>query len=286
MKRLPKVIPPRSRVRLIRADTRTPEWRKDVGRQFRVGYYGRKDGLGCIWLVNEEGEYEQTTDPKLLAKYFDVEQVSSEIDLYGIAKRPLGRIRMRSPLERLNGRSAIDVFEAAKELWEKGDAGSVRGLIDTLRNGKRVLNRTAAAYALYLTNGKTAIRPLERAVGNKREHPKVRGQAAESLAHNHRPSSHRVLRENLVDPAREVRFWCAYALWQMADRDALVSLRELAECDHRIVKGFWSVSKEARDAIRSIREEMRSEKGRLQRCQFCAKTWKNKSRLKRTGKRR
>ena len=282
MKR-PKVIPPRSRVRLIRADKRTPEWRKDVGCQFRVGYYSRKDGLGCIWLVNENGEYEQTTDRKFLAKHFDLERLSNETNLYGVGKRRLGRIRMRSPLERLNGRSAIVVFEAAKELWEKDDTGSVRGLIDTLRNGKRVLNRRAAAYALIL-HGKSAIRPLERAMGNKREHPKVRGQAAESLAHNHRPNSHRVLLENLVDPSREVRFWCAYALWQMADRDALVSLRELAERDHRIVKGFWSVSKEAKDAIRSIREEMRNAKGRVQRCQICSKAWKNKSRLKRTGK--
>jgi hypothetical protein len=284
MKRLPRVIPPRSRVRLIRADKRTPEWRKDVGRQFRVGYYSRKDGLDCIWLVNENGEYEQTTDRKFLAKHFDVERLSNETNVYGVGKRRLGRIRMRSPLERLNGTSAMAVFEAAKELWEKDDAGSVRGLIDTLRNGKRVLNRRAAAYALNLTRGKSAIRPLERAVGNKREHPKVRGQAAESLAHNHRPDSHRVLLENLADPSREVRFWCAYALWQMADRDALVSLRELAERDHRIVKGFWSVSKEAKDAIRSIREKMRNEKSRVQRCQFCTKAWKNKSRLKRTGK--
>ena len=45
MKSLPKVIPPRSRVRLVRFDKRTPAWRKDVGREFRVGYYSRKDGL-------------------------------------------------------------------------------------------------------------------------------------------------------------------------------------------------------------------------------------------------
>jgi hypothetical protein len=45
MKSLPEVIPPRSRVRLVRFDKRTPVWHKDVGRQFRVGYYSRKDGL-------------------------------------------------------------------------------------------------------------------------------------------------------------------------------------------------------------------------------------------------
>jgi hypothetical protein len=51
MQRIPKVIPPRSRVRLIRADGQTPSWKKDTGRQFRVGYYKPKDGLNCIWLV-------------------------------------------------------------------------------------------------------------------------------------------------------------------------------------------------------------------------------------------
>ena len=29
-------------------------------------------------------------------------------------------------------------------------------------------------------------------------------------------------------------------------------LRELAESDHRVVRGWWAVSKEARDAIRNI----------------------------------
>ena len=58
---IPKIIPPRSRVRLLRADPRTATWKKTIGRQFRIGYYSRKDGLDCIWLVNENGAYEQTT---------------------------------------------------------------------------------------------------------------------------------------------------------------------------------------------------------------------------------
>ena len=99
MKSLPKVIPPRSRVRLVRFDKRTPAWRKDVGREFRVGYYNRKDGLGCIWLVNEDGKYEQTTDREFLLKYFDVERLSEERNSYGQGKRRLGKIHGRTPLE-------------------------------------------------------------------------------------------------------------------------------------------------------------------------------------------
>src|SRR5712671_5559220 len=107
MHRIPKVIPPRSRVRLLRADDQTPSWKKDIGRQFRVGYYSRKDGLDCIWLVNENGAYEQTTDRGFLLKYFDVEHLSQEKNFYGRGKRRLRKIRILTPLERLNGRSSI-----------------------------------------------------------------------------------------------------------------------------------------------------------------------------------
>jgi hypothetical protein len=271
IKTITKTIPPRSRVRLIRADSRTPSWKKDIGRQFRVGYYSRKDGLDCIWLVNENGVYEQTTNRKFLLKYFDVEYLSPEKNLYGRGKRRLRKILIPSPLERLNSRSSIEAYEGAKEIGQKDNRGTVRSVIDVLLQGQRVLNRAAAAYALNLTHGKAAIPALERSVGNKREHPKVRGQAAESLAHNHRAKSHHILRVNLNDPSKEVRFWCAFSLSQMADEDALVPLKKLAEKDHRIVKGFWSVSKEANWAMREIQKEIRACGRRRQPCLFCSK---------------
>jgi hypothetical protein len=83
---VPKVIPPRSRLRLVKADRHTPLWRKDVGRRFRVGYYSRKDGLDCIWLVNEDGEYEQTVDRNSLLEYFEVERLSHEKNVFGVGK--------------------------------------------------------------------------------------------------------------------------------------------------------------------------------------------------------
>jgi len=271
IKRIPKVIPPRSRVRLVRADKQVPSWKKDVGRQFRVGYYSRKDGLECIWLVNESGKYEQTTDRPFLLKYFELERLSQEKNFYGKGKRRLGKISIQTALERLNGRSSIDVYEAAKEIWQKDDPQTIRSVIRVLHYGERALNRAAAAYALNLMHGKAAIRALERTLSNKREHPKVRGQAAESLAHNHRERSHSVLLRNLDDPSREVRFWCAYSLSEMADEAALTSLRKLAEKDYRIVRGFWSVSREANGAIRKIRKEMRDRRGHRKGCLFCSK---------------
>jgi HEAT repeat protein len=133
------------------------------------------------------------------------------------------------------------------------------------------LNRAAAAYALTLTRGKEAIPALERVVANKREHPKVRGQAAESLAHNHGPESHRVLRENLNDASKEVRFWCAYSFAEMGDEEALAPLRTLARDDHRVVRDFWSVSREANAAIRTIRKAMKERGRRRKQCLYCSK---------------
>lgn len=282
MNSIPKIIPPLSRVRLARFDNNTPSWRKDVGRQFRVGYYSRKDGLECVWLVDENGEYEQTTDRAHLLKYFDVERLSQENNFYGRGKRRLGKIRLRTALERLNGKTSIDAYEAAKEIWQKDDPDNLRSVLNVLHHGKRVLNRAAAAYALNLTHGNAAIPALEKSLANKREHPKVRGQAAESLAHNHREKTHQLLRRSLDDPSKYVRFWCAYALSEMADERALDRLRKLVKSDYRVVRGFWSVSKQANAAIRKIRKEMRSRRRNRRGCLSCSAMHTKRSRRRQT----
>ena len=64
--------------------------KKDIGRRFRVGYYSWKDGLDCIWLVNDEGKYEQTIDHDSLQRNFVIESVSSERSFYGRNKPELG----------------------------------------------------------------------------------------------------------------------------------------------------------------------------------------------------
>jgi hypothetical protein len=74
-------IPPCSIVR-VKAAPRNP-WRKELGRRFRIGYYSWMDGLDCIWLVNNDGKYEQTLDHAYLYKFFEIEKVSKERSLYG-----------------------------------------------------------------------------------------------------------------------------------------------------------------------------------------------------------
>lgn len=89
---LPKVIPPRSVVTLVRAGVGTPAWKGKEGQQFRIGYYNRSDGLDCIWLVNERGEYEQTTDHESLLRHFVIDKLSAVTDLYGERSARLGRL--------------------------------------------------------------------------------------------------------------------------------------------------------------------------------------------------
>src|ERR1700730_4593268 len=80
-------ISPLSVVRLVHADKETPTWFKAKGRTFRVGYYSKMDGLDCVWLVNDEGIYEQTTNHEFLYRYFDVIHFSNITNWYG-RRRP------------------------------------------------------------------------------------------------------------------------------------------------------------------------------------------------------
>jgi len=70
----------------------------------------------------------------------------------------------------------------------------------------------------------------------------------------------------LLDPSKDVRFWCAFALGQMREKEAIANLRLLLN-DSRPVRGFHSVSKEAFDAIVDIE---RREKGK--RCPYCLRS--------------
>jgi hypothetical protein len=81
-----KVIPPQSVVKLL------SQWGNNQGRVFRIGYYNPQDGLNCVWLVNEAGAYEQTTDQSSIETDFEVLKLSAEADLYGFDREVLGPI--------------------------------------------------------------------------------------------------------------------------------------------------------------------------------------------------
>jgi hypothetical protein len=50
-----------------------------------------------------------------------------------------------------------------------------------------------------------------------------------------------------------VRFWAAYALGQLRERRAIAELSRLADSDHTVLSNWWSVRREALDAIMLIR---------------------------------
>jgi HEAT repeat protein len=160
--------------------------------------------------------------------------------------------QIQMTISRLNGRSQIDAFEAAKAIWDDSDLRLERPLILTLKKGRTPFNRAAAAFAMQMVATPRTIRALESVVADKSESPRVRGEAAEALAHRHRRKSHDVLLKGLSDSSKDVRFWCAFALGEMAEKRAIPFLKGLVATDKRIVKGFHSVAKEASDAIENI----------------------------------
>jgi hypothetical protein len=88
-----KPISPKSVVRLAVCPIDSPRWKKSLGAIYRVGYDSRRDGLDCIWLVNEAGEYQETVDHDYLSKYFDIIQVSDERNLYGLRRPQIGPVK-------------------------------------------------------------------------------------------------------------------------------------------------------------------------------------------------
>jgi hypothetical protein len=82
--KMPKsIIPPRSVIRLIRANA---DWDSglNVGEEFRIGYYSRQDGPNCVWLVNRKADYFGTWDQESLLDYFEIVTSSDETDIYGL----------------------------------------------------------------------------------------------------------------------------------------------------------------------------------------------------------
>ena len=94
-KTMPDVIPPRSLVRLAKADYKTPVWKDQIGKVFRIGYYSPRCGFDVIHLVDEQGVYKETTDRSFLLKYFEILRFSSESDYFGVNRPRMGPIRRK-----------------------------------------------------------------------------------------------------------------------------------------------------------------------------------------------
>ena len=77
------VVPPLSEVRFVKVPGTGGYNKRDLGRVVRIGYYRRRDGLNCVWLVDDEGHYFGTVTQNILCSHFEVVKPSSENDLFG-----------------------------------------------------------------------------------------------------------------------------------------------------------------------------------------------------------
>jgi hypothetical protein len=161
------------------------------------------------------------------------------------------------------GNSEVAAFDAAKHIRFHIDARMFAPLTRILEHGRRAMNRAAAAYALAEVSDARVIAMLERTVANKLEDPKVRGYAAEALAHQHRQESHRVLLNNITDGCEEVRFWCAFAIGEMTGMDTLPLLESLSRKDAKRGPRSLHRAHTGTGVIGGIQQKLGST------CQFC-----------------
>lgn len=169
---------------------------------------------------------------------------------------------MTKPLRLLlNELASADVatkVEAAKAFSaRRKHPATTTALCHLLRGAGDEETRYWAAYALLSTHDARGAECLIAAVADTDEAPRVRGQAAEALgvialSARRGGVATTPLIEALRDPEPEVRFWAAYALGQIRDRAALPALELVAASDDAVVPGWWSVRKEAADAIAYI----------------------------------
>ncbi len=84
------VISPLSLVMVVRVTSEEPDWGGYEGRVFRIGYYNGNDGLDCVWLVNDDGQYQETVNQGMIRTHFEILQRSHESDLYGVDRPIIG----------------------------------------------------------------------------------------------------------------------------------------------------------------------------------------------------
>ena len=85
-----EIIPPLSLVQILKVTANEPDWEGREGRIFRIGYYRENDGLDCVWLVEDDGDYGETVDQEMIRTHFKVLQLSDETDLFGVDRPVIG----------------------------------------------------------------------------------------------------------------------------------------------------------------------------------------------------
>jgi HEAT repeat protein len=162
-------------------------------------------------------------------------------------------------------RSEVDILcETAKALGRLESKSAIKPLMEIVQSGKTPEARSFAAYTLgwlgYFLEDRRAVSTLIKQISDNTELPRVRGEVAEALANignqglkpGQKNPAVQPLIAALSDPSAEVRFWAAFALGKIGDSRALPALRQLVKTDHTVLPNWWSVNKEAADAIKEI----------------------------------
>lgn len=149
-----------------------------------------------------------------------------------------------------------EIWEAAKQL-ESVAIEMVLFLVGVLEDAKRADTRAAAAYVLGFGRFGCARTSLEQVLDNAGEEAFVRGHAAEALAYIGDPRSVGVLLKHLEEKDPQVKYWCIFALGQIAGPEAVPALKHVAESvgDQQYEK--YSLRAEALDALAEINERLR-----------------------------
>jgi HEAT repeat protein len=149
---------------------------------------------------------------------------------------------------------------AATSLIEIGNARTANALLRILATSASEEARYWAVYVLGFMHASPdiAAQPLITILANQGETPRLRGQAAESLAYVCSYSAHpteveTTLLTSLEDASAEVRYWSAFALGQIADLSVVPALERIAAADSSSAPFGSTVGEEARDAVRAIR---------------------------------
>lgn len=180
----------------------------------------------------------------------------AEQDLRAIALWFIGRMREVDATDALLATLAdldpIVRAAAAHSLGDRGEVAAVDELCSMLARDWSHAVVEAAAYALGQIGDPRSVPPLLRTLRDPGLSGEARGMAAEQLANINDESTGAALTAALVDPTAKVRFWSAFALGEMGYTEALPILEQLAATDNEQVPGWWSVSKEAADAVAKI----------------------------------
>ena len=141
------------------------------------------------------------------------------------------------------------IVTSALELGRHADPTDIPALVKAL-NDEVEARRLGAMLALGSRRDGRIVRPLIRVLRNHQESPRIRGQAAETLALSGSRKALKALIECSIDNSAEVRFWCVFAMGQCRRRRnktplAVVRALEARLDDCGTHSDYWTVGLEA-----------------------------------------